>query len=156
MYAEDKRDGEPLPIASHEVLAELIERAGELIAHPTNWFKLAPKFHGQPCMETALSEVLFEPDDARGWALARVSTAVQRMYPQYHPHYTCRPALFSDLGSTTHDDVMLVMSVAAEIARQELGGRPISTPEVLHGRRRIRISLGFEGYYWNHRNRQPG
>jgi hypothetical protein len=126
MYAEDKRDGEPLPLASHEVLAELIERAGDLIAHPTNWFKLAPKFHGQYCMESALSQVLYDTiflaNDARGFALACVNTAVQRMYPQYHPHFTCRPAMFNDLGSTTHDDVMLVMSVASEIARQELGG----------------------------------
>jgi hypothetical protein len=49
---------------------------------------------------------------------------VQRLYPSYHPHFSYRPALFNDLGSTTHADVMLVMSVAAEIARQELGDFP--------------------------------
>ena len=86
--------------------------------------RLGPKFHGQYCIETALSQVLFDSDfvahDPPGLAITCVNTAVRRLYPNYHPHFTCRPALFNDLASTTHDDVMLVMSVAAEIAQQEL------------------------------------
>jgi hypothetical protein len=133
MYVEEKTDGEPLLVAPHEILAQLIQRARRLIADPTNWFKLGPKSLGQYCIETALSQVLFEgiflAHDAPGLAITCVNTAVQRLYPTYHPHFTCRPALFNDLGSTTHDDVMLVMSVAAEIARQELGDLPIPIPD---------------------------
>jgi hypothetical protein len=133
MYVEDKTDGEPLPVVPHEILARLIQRARGLIADPTNWFKLGPKFHGQYCIETALSQLLFDsiflPHDAPGLVITCVNTAVQRLYPNYHPHFTCRPALFNDLASTTHDDVMLVMSVAAEIARQELGDHPTPIPD---------------------------
>jgi hypothetical protein len=127
VYVEEKADGEPLPVDPHEILAQLIQRARRLIADPTNWFKLGRKFHGQHCIETALSEVflgtILSPIEAHGLALTCVNTAVQRLYPNYHPHFTRRPALFNDLGSTTHGDVMLVMSVAAEIARQELSSR---------------------------------
>jgi hypothetical protein len=129
MYVEPKADGEPLPLVQHEMLARLIQSASGLIADPTNWFKLGPKFHGQYCIETALSQVLFDsifsPPDAPGLAITCVNTAVQRLFPNYHPHFTWRPALFNDLASTTHDDVMLVMSVAAEIAGHELA-RPES------------------------------
>ena len=52
MYVEEKTDGEPLSVAAHELLAHLIQRARRLIADPTR-FKLAPKSHGQYCIETA-------------------------------------------------------------------------------------------------------
>jgi hypothetical protein len=141
VYVEEKTDGEPLPVAPHEILAQLIQRAQRLIADPTNWFRLARKFHGQHCMETALSQVFLDtilspiealsPVEAHSLALTCVDSAVQRLYPNYHPHFTRRPALFNDLGSTTHEDVMLVMSIAAEIARQELGDLSIPRPEFL-------------------------
>jgi hypothetical protein len=127
MYVEDKTDGESLPVAPREILARLILRARDLIADPTNWFKLGPKSYDQHCIETALSEVSLDSmplPKAHGLAITCINTVVQRLYPSYHPHFTCRPALFNDLGSTTHADVMLVMSVAAEIARQELGDFP--------------------------------
>ncbi len=80
-------------------------------------------------METALSQVMLGtvllPNEAQRLAVTCINTAVQRLYPHYHPHFTSQPALFNDLASTTHDDMMLVMSVAAEIARQELGNIPI-------------------------------
>ncbi len=118
-----------MPITPHEILAHLIQRARQLIADPTNWYKPETKFHGQHCIETALSRVLLDslllPNETHDQAITCVNTAVQRLYPYYHPHFTRRPAAFNDLASTTHDDVMLVMSVAAEIARQELGDFPI-------------------------------
>jgi len=140
VYVEEKADGEPLPVAPHEILAQLIQRARRLIADPTNWFKLGRKFHGQHCIETALSEVFLgtilspieahgSPIEAHGLALTCVNTAVQRLYPNYHSHFARRLALFNDLGSTTHGDVMLVMSVAAEIARHELGDISIPRPD---------------------------
>jgi hypothetical protein len=132
MYVEEKTDGEPLSVAAHELLAHLIQRARRLIADPTR-FKLAPKSHGQYCIETALSQVFLDtilsPIQAHGLALTCVNTAVQRLYPNYHPHFTRRPALFNDMRSTTHGDVMLVMSVAAEIARHELGDNSIPRPD---------------------------
>jgi hypothetical protein len=129
---EVEQDGEPLPVASHEMVAQLIQHARQLIADPTSWFRLGHKAHGQHCIETALSEVslgsVLLSVETHGLAVTCVNTAVRRLYPCYHPHFTCRPAAFNDLASTTHDDVMLVMNVAAEIARQEIGDFPVPIP----------------------------
>jgi hypothetical protein len=129
---EVEEGGEPLPVALHEIVAQLIQRARQLIADPTSWFRLGHKPHGQHCIETALSQVSLDrmllPLETHGMAITCINTAVRRLYPCYHSNFTCRPAAFNDLASTTHDDVMLVMSVAAEIARRALGDFPISIP----------------------------
>jgi hypothetical protein len=125
---ETEEDGEPLPVAPHEMVAQLIQRARRLMADPASWFRLGHRAHGQHCIETALSEVslgsVLLSVETHGMAITCINTAVRRLYPCYHPIFTCRPAAFNDLASTTHDDVMLVMSIAAEIARQELGDFP--------------------------------
>jgi hypothetical protein len=130
---EVEEDAEPLPVALHEMVAQQIKRARQLIADPTSWFRLGHKAHGQHCIETALSQVSLDrmllPLETHGLAITCINTAVRRLYPCYHPHFTCRPAAFNDLASTTHDDVMLVMSVAAEIAHREFGVLPIPTPD---------------------------
>jgi len=130
---EVEEDGEPLPVTAHEMVAQLIRRARQLIADPTSWFRLGHKTHGQHCIETALSEVslgaVLLSVETHGLAVTCVNIAVRRLYPCYHPHFTCRPAAFNDLASTTHDDVMLVMSIAAEIARREFGAFPIPMPD---------------------------
>jgi hypothetical protein len=130
---EVEQDGAPLPVASHEMVAQLIQRARQLIADPSSWFRLGHKAHGQHCIETALSEVslgsVLLSVEVHGLAVTCVNTAVRRLYPCYHPNFTSRPSAFNDLASTTHDDVMLVMSIAAEIARREFGAFPIPMPD---------------------------
>jgi hypothetical protein len=127
---EVEKSGVPSPIAPAEILSQLIQRARHLIADPTNWYKICPEFQHQHCIETALfqssQDSMLLPDETHGVIIACVNTAVRRLYPIYHPDFILRPSVFNDLALTTHDDVMLVMNVAAEIARQELGDFPLS------------------------------
>jgi hypothetical protein len=112
-----------------DICAVIIGHARERLGDPEHWVKLSPHTAGRccgDCMETALAVAqtcLAHAGGAmpapaqvvRHVTFSLVTEAARRIY---HEVEWRRPGHFNDYLATEHDDIMLVMDVAAEMARR--------------------------------------